>query len=248
MANAFPEVIPRTRTVNIGGEAYGSERFSVELQTQSLADVRALIRNITAEETATQVRLGNPPAVIEVDDRTGKDIDDVQRKAVVIFGTQLAVAAMRAVEIELAAAIAASTVTHTGRLRATSSAWRWLFVPKGGAARPVNASGDFLTFSAGDMLLLVPQDVPYATITNRNVARSGKLQQKVRGRGHNKVARGSMQNVGFLSTATRAVKRRAEFKQFVVMTDFTRAHMVPGEVMTRTQGTGYIKIRPRFRR
>jgi hypothetical protein len=244
MAIDLPEVIPTTRTVKLGGESFGRETFAVELETQSLADVRSLIRSIVREQTDQQTALGNPPALLEVDNTTNKPLAAVDKKAVVVYGVTLATAAMRSVELELAAAIDASTTTRSGTLRNIQTSWQWLLIPHGGAARPVNASSPVLTFSTGDLLVLVPRQVPYSTITNRNVARSGRLSVAPRaGRPVNR----KLQNMGFLAAAARVVRRRVEFKQFVVAADFTRTHMVPGELMTRTQGTGYIKIRPRFR-
>lgn len=247
MSIAYPLVIPPTRTVNVGqGQSVGRQTLPVEVELQSLADVRAMIRNTTQEQAAIQIRLGNPPSHVEVDGKTNKPVDDAARKTVVVYGTVLAQVAMRLAEMELASAIDRSTRAHSGRLHSTTSAWRWLYLPKGGAARPVSSGQVLPTFAIGDALLLVPQSVPYATLANRNVARSGKLSVKVGKRG--KSAPKSLQNIGFLLTAARALRAKNVFKQFHVIVTFTKAHMVPGEVMTREQGTGYIRISPRVRR
>jgi len=245
MLSDYPTVIAPTRTTTLGGQQFGREALTVEIEKQSLADVRRLIRNTTAEQSAIQIRLGNPPSVVEVDGRTNKGVDDVQRKTVVLYGTLLAQVAMRLVEMELAQAIDASTTAHSGRLRATIGTWQWLFVPKGGAARPVTSGARLPSFAAGDMLVLMPRAVPYATLTNRNVARSGKLSVKSSRKG--KAPPKSLQNLGFLATAVRALRRKAIFTQFRVVAGFTKAHMMAGELMTRTSGTGYIKITPRRR-
>jgi hypothetical protein len=99
------------------------------------------------------------------------------------------------------------------------------------------------------MLTLVPVQVPYATAVNRRVATAGRLNTHTssiarKGKNKGRPAKSS-QNLGFLAATTRALRRRAEFKQFSVVADFTRAYAVPGEV--KTHGTGVITIRPRFR-
>jgi len=244
MSIALPTVIPPTKTVRLGDQQFGRQTFDIELEQQSLADIRALIRDIVTEQTTRQIQLGNPPALLEVDNTTTKGLDQVDKKAVVVYGVTLATAAMRMVEIELAAAIDRGTSSHSGQLRSLQGAWQWLLVPKGGAARPVSAGQPVIAFTQGDVLCLVPKLVPYATMTNRNVARSGRLAPKAR---KGRPVSTKLQNMGFLAAAARVVRRRSEFKQFVIGADFTKAHMVAGELMTRTQGTGYLKIRPRFR-
>lgn len=245
MTFPMPVVIPPRRAVTLGGERFASERLLVEMQTQSLADVRAMLRGITFEVTRQQIALGNPPTLLEVDNRTGKPVEDVDKKTVVVYGVTLAASAMREVEIELAGAIARATTPHSGRLANVSTSWQWLFIPKGGAARPISSGTPPKAFGAGDQLVLMPKDVPYATITNRNVAAGGRLNKS--GKASKRAAR-SKQNRGFLFWAAEGARKRAAFKQFAVFVVFSQKHRVAGEVMTRTQGTGMIVIRPRYRR
>jgi hypothetical protein len=241
----MPLVILPRKSTTLGGERVARDRFVVEVQHQSLADVRSMLRGITREQTAQQIALGNPPQILEVDNRTGKRLDDAQRKTVVLFGTFLAAAAMREVEIELAGAIARATTAHSGRLGNVTASWQWLFIAKGRAPRLVSAGTPPKSFASGDQLVLIPHAVPYATLTNRNVARGGRLNATAR-KG-SKTAR-AKQNRGFLFTAAEGARRRATFAQFSVRVVFSKSHMVPGEIMTRTSGSGMIVIRPRFRR
>jgi hypothetical protein len=241
MAELYPLVVPKTRTVNIGGQSYTKERLSQEIDAQSRADVQAMIRNITAADTAEQIRIGNPPQLLEVDNLSGKQLRAVQKKSVVLFGTLLAGAAMRMAEQELRANILKTTNVHTGRLSSITSAWEWRFIPRGGAARVIRSPGQLPSFQAGDMLTLTPVQVPYATLANRNVARSGQLQKKA-------TKRRAAQNLGFLGMTARALRKRPEFRQFAVSVDFTKAHAVAGEVMSRKQGTGVLTIKARLRR
>ena len=240
----FATVIPKSRTVTLGGVRFAKDTFLVELQTQSVADVRSYIFTTTVQQTAQQIAIGNPPQLLTVDDRTGKPLEDVEKKSVVIFGVALPATAMRQVEIELASAISRATTARSGALAGITSSWQWLFIPKGGGPRTVTSAAPPASFASGDQLVLLPRDVPYATITNRNVVRGGRLIR----RGWERRAAKSRQNLGFLATATAAVRSKSVFKQFSVSAVFSKNHMVAGEIMTRTSGTGMIVIRPRIRR
>jgi hypothetical protein len=243
MAFPMPLVVPKSRTVNIAGQAMTRQTLAAEIQAQSKADLHSMLIGITREDTAQQQAMGNPPQLVEVDNRTNKPLDQASAKVVVLFGVQLAQAAMRMVEAELRQAIGKSTTARSGRLSNVGASWQWRYIPKGGIARTVSGASPPPTFQRGDKLVLVPVNVPYATAVNRAVARSGRLKTTPRGR------KGSppkaSQNLGFLAATTRAVKRRQEFKQFAVVAEFTQAHAVAGEVYRH--GTGVITIRPRFR-
>jgi hypothetical protein len=245
MAAPYPNVIPKTRTYTLGGQQFARQTLPVEMQAQSVADIQAMIRNITGEQTAIQIALGNPPQFLEVDGRTGKRVDDVNKRTVVLYGVLFAATAMRQVELELAQAITQSTMAHSGRLGNVGASWQWIFVPKRGTARPITSGSAPPFFGAGDQLALMPRDVPYATIVNRNVARGGRIIAPIGRKGR---PAKSKQNRGFLFWAAEGTRKRAAFKQFVVKVVFSGVHMVPGEVMTRMSGTGMIVIRPRIRR
>lgn len=243
----FPTVIAKSRTVTLGGERFGRELLTVEMNTQSIADIRAYIRSTVIEQTTQQIALGNPPQAMEVDGQASKPLDDVNKKVVVLFGTVLAASAMRELELELANAIAQATTPHTGRLGNVAASWAWLFIPKGGAARQVSAANPPAAFAFGDRLVLVPKNVSYASMVNATVAGGGRLNalNKVSKRGKRWLAHAmARQNRGFLYWAAERTRRRAAFKQFSVSVVFSTAHMVEGELRTRS-GTGMIVIRAR---
>jgi hypothetical protein len=243
MSGAFPDVIDRTRRVTLGGVRTKSERLLVEINTQSLSDIRAYLREITTTVTAQQIALGNPPSLLEVDGRTAKQVDAVQKKTVVVYGTVLAQSAMREVEVALAAAIQRSTRAHSGRLSNIGGSWSWLYLPVQGAPRTVTSATALPSFGPGDRLVLLPRDVPYATLVNRNVARSGRANVAPR---RGKSPAKSRQNRGFMFHAADTVRRRPVFKQFRVRVVFSRAHPVAGEVMSRI-GTAMLVITARRR-
>jgi hypothetical protein len=244
MTFPMPLVVAPRRAVTLGGERFERETLKVEMATQSLADVRAMLRGITREQGTQQTALGNPPVLLEVDGSTSRPVEAVEKKTVVVFGVTLAASAMRQVEMELTQAIAQATTPRTGRLGDVSSSWQWLFVRKGQAAQPVSSGSPPKAFAPGDALVLAPRDVPYATITNRNVARSGRIKPRA---GRKGVVAKSKQNRGFLFWAAERVRKRPAFTQFHVTVLFSKAHMVPGELMTRVQGSGMLVIRARLR-
>jgi hypothetical protein len=241
---SLPLVIAPNRTTTLGGERLTSQRLLVEVEKQSLSDVRFMMRSIAEAQVAAQARQGNPASVTAVDGGTGRDIDAALRKVVVLFGVVLAAAAMREVESALRDAIAASTRTHSGRLADIAGSWQWLYIPKGGTARVVSPGAVLPAFNRGDQLVLTPQGVPHATLTNRNVAHSGRLNRAPK---KGKEPPKSQQNRGFLFNAADKVRRRPAFAQFSVRVVFSRAHMVPGELMTREQGTGMLVIAAKSR-
>lgn len=248
MAFAMPLVVPKSKTVTLGGQSFNQVTLGVDISAQSAADVHSILTGIAYEETALQERLSNPPQVVEVDNRTNKPVDDVQAKIVVVYGVQLARTAMRVVEDELRRAIANTTTRRSGRLQNISANWEWRLI-QGGRTTVVSSANPPMQFGRGDRLVLVPTNVNYASVVNRAVANSGRSNAHITGniRGDKakiKLAK-SAQNLGFLAATTWVAKRRAEFTQFAIYAEFTKAHAVPGELYRH--GTGVITIRPRYR-
>lgn len=239
----LPLVIPPSRMVRLGAQRLRQDRLTVEIQTQSLADVRAMLRNITTAVMLEQKQIGNPATVVEVDKGQTASLEQIDRIAVVLFGVVLAQAAMREVETALRQAIDRSTVARSGLLHDVTSGWQWRYVPANGVARVVSSSQVLPAFGPGDKLVLRPEHVPYATSVNTLVARSGRLNVMPKPGKHPPKSR---QNKGFLFTAAEDLRRRVAFKQFNVRVVFSAAHPVPGETMKRHR-SGMIVITPRAR-
>jgi hypothetical protein len=85
--------VPTTRTYRAkdGGVA---EKLAYDVSAFGMNEVRALAVLIIEEESAQQIRIGNPPAFVNVDGLRGKSILSFRRKATVSFGARLKVAAM----------------------------------------------------------------------------------------------------------------------------------------------------------
>ena len=203
MAFPMPLAIPKSRTINIGGGAISGTRITKEMQVQSEADLHSMLVGITREDTQQQIGLGNPPQIAEVDDRTGKPVDQAERKVVVLFGNVLARSAMCAwSRPSCAKAISRSTTTRTGRLMNIGASWEWRYIPKGGTARVVTSANPPTTLAAGDKIVLVPVNVPYATAVNRSVLGRAGMKGRTRSGGSNMKA---TRESGFLAATTRAV-------------------------------------------
>lgn len=226
MRSDFPLVVPKTRTIKLGDNSLLQDRFKVEVEAQSVADIRAFVHDLTVDEVAIQIELGNPPQITQVDGRTDRRVEDVQKKTVVVFGATLAKEAMQLVVRELQRAIAGFGLKDTGVLSNMNN-WQWVFIRKGQAAQNISSGAPIETFTQGDQLVLSPDRVPYASWANM-------LAKRMDG------------SKGFMAIATAAVRRLPVFKQFSVQTVFSSAHSVPGE--RYPHGTPLIVIRPRVRR
>jgi hypothetical protein len=240
----FPTVIPRTRTVTVGGERFQSERFDQEVQAQSLADIRAYMRQLVEDDTNEQIRLGNPPQLLEVDARTGKLLADIQRRAVVTFGTALPKAAMRIIEDALFDAIARTTDPVSGTLSNPSN-WSWFYDDGGGRPVVVRSPDQIKAFGPRARLVLKPVGVPWAAVVNARVSKGGALSIVGKTSKKNPNARASKKNqkLGFMAWAARTVKKRPEFRQFSVYVAFTNRPIAK----YGNQGMPMIVIRARSR-
>lgn len=223
----FPLVVPKTRTIRLGdGHTLTQERFALELNEQSLADIRAYMHDLIVDDTQQQINLGNPPNISTVDGRTDKRIEDIQRQAVVIFGAALPKEAMQLVVRELQRAIISLDLKDTGALSNMQN-WQWVFIRKGQGPLNISSGSPPEQFVQGDQLVLSPDNVPYASWANFRA----------------KQINGSK---GFMALATAAVRKLPVFKQFACYTLFTSKYSVAGE--TYPHGTPIIVIRPRIRR
>ncbi len=247
--------IPKTKTVDLGGGHTGTRiSLAQEVNTQSLEDVRTLLRETTERDTRQQVAQGNPPQFWEVDGQTGKPVEQAMKRTVVVFGAALAAAAMRLIESALEAAIRKSATARSGALADVKGRWEWKLITRTGE-RHVSSANPPVSLSIADKLILMPAGVPYATNVNQAVdgvlrrasgttAGEGSLKRRRRVKHAGAAAKGS--SVGFLETATASLRARSEFKQFSIYAAFTRSHKVSGE-RSRMQGSPMIVVRPRLR-
>lgn len=248
-----PLVVPKTRFRTLGGDKFASVTQQVGVEVglgfdivkQGTADIQWMLRSISARDTGEQIRLGNPPQVVTVDDRPARAFDDAQRRVDVLFGTKLAQVAMRMIEQELRRNIERTTNKVTGRLANVGSYWRWRLITPGKGSQVVTASTELPAFTRGTVLVLEPIGVPYATRVNSLVTGSGALRsRRQRGGGIRKGQFGPpkpKQPIGYLRATAEALRSRSQFRNFSVSVVFSRQHAVPGE-LSRKQGTGAIVV------
>jgi hypothetical protein len=227
----LPTTIAKKRSKNIGGgERASVESFNlvVDISTQGIDDLHYILRQTVGEATAEQIRNDNPPNFILVDGRE-KPLADVRYKAEIFFGAFLQRALMAAIEQSLHKAILATTTTQSGALSNIRANWQWTLI-SGGTRQPLGGPQDIKTFAQGDALILSPK-IGYAGRVNSLVA-------KQRG-------------TGFMAAAVDKLRRRTAFRSFQISVGFSKKYMAPNEVMTKKQGTPFIKIkmaRAKYRR
>jgi len=162
----------RKRTVTIGtsgGEKIRGNTVSFALTDYTRDHLHSEIDRITTEIVHFQLKNGNEPSVIFVDDSRFKPISEVTRKTLVLFGVELAQAVIRAVERALIQAIEISTNKRTGNL-ADINNWEWWYFSGKQPGRVVNPA-DIPSFGLDDVLILRPKPIiKYATVANQAVA------------------------------------------------------------------------------
>jgi len=252
-------VLPKSKTIDIGGSTYQRDIVTQHVQGWTREQVHAALRQTGVDITDQQVKLGNTPSAITVDNSSFKSVDQAEKKIVVLFGTRLANAVVTAVQRALIATIEASTDRQSGIL-ADLSNWEWILVPDEGQARRVDP---FSIDSMGlkDRLILRPFNVikttskgpvNYATAVNQNVAggRRGfnfKVAKKAKAR---KVRANT--GKGFFGATAELLRRDSSIRQsFSVYAGFTHRFTAPNEKARAGKGgplqTGQIVLRPKKR-
>jgi len=212
------------RRVTVGGVGTLSRQtIRQDIETTSIADVRAFMKAILAEETAQQIKLGNDPVRFTIDGRDGKKLDNIKYRASVLFGNQLTAMAMRAAEFELAAAINKYTTARTGKLSDTSGSWSW-YLRKGsakkGVLKPIDESSS-PPLGPGEYLMLLPTSVPYATLVEKVLWKSSKVKMDI------KTKKGTVSaRMGYMEVAARKIRRLGLFKDFNVANGVSKRYKV----------------------
>ncbi|MEJ8815463.1 hypothetical protein WKW77_30670 [Variovorax ureilyticus] len=188
--------------------AFLTKGLRAELITTAMAGAQA------------QEKMGNSLNFTVVDGTAGRSLLEVNRKAVLRFGQVLSRQALRDVERALVAAINNKTTRRSGTLSSMGN-WHWVMTNRGENVN-LNTMGKNIQFSADSKLMLLPENVPYATVTNRKVANS-KLP-------------------GFMKVAAKVASQSRYLVGFRVSVNTTRRFAVPGE--KNDYGTAYLVIRP----
>jgi len=236
----YPLVIPKTRSTKVGGVGVSRDTFSLDVTKQSLADVRNYAKQILQEVTEQQVRLGNAPERVLIDNDPLRRLDDLLFRGEVLFGSVVQGLLLNAVEVELAKAITSTySLSDSGQLANIKSNWQWTLV-RAGIASTVSAGSDIGFLGAKDYLVLSAK-LDYAGVANAAVAHQG--------------------GTGFLGFTAAKLRRSTFFKNsFSIRAFFAQQgspNYLPGELWNNTAfaGTPCIvigikkrKSKPRFRR
>ena len=227
-------------------------RQSIQEDVSKLAreDIRLLMLAIVGEETDKQEKSGNKAQLVYTDGYVNKPVTEAQKKVVVIFGDTLAKQAMALVESTLAASIGRLTQKRSGTLANVKGSWSWIFLRnKAPIAFPYDDQGN-LTFQSGDMLVLKPNDVPYASMVNMQIVGSGKgLSRKGKVTKRNPTGQSAKRytNMGFMASTTATLRGNPIFANYRVFVTATSKYAVTGEI-NKKQGSLCIAITPRQRK
>lgn len=232
-----------TRTVNVGGVGtFSRQTLRKDIEATSTRDVQDYMRQIIAEDTAQQIKLDNQPSGITVDGRQSRNLKDIRYRASVTFGVSLPSMAMRAAEYELSASIKKYTETRSGTLSNVTSNWSW-YKRKGSASRgslEEISSSSTPQLAANEYLILLPTNVPYATIVEKILFGSGRATQKISTKKGRVAAK-----MGYMETTVRKLKRLAIYKDFNVSNGVSKRMQVSGNL---SPGVVYLIIWPKRKR
>lgn len=216
------------------------DSFRIDVTNVGKEDIRSMLIDIIGNETATQINLGNPPSITFVDDSKSKPVSAVNKKIIVLFGTQLPVSALKIIERLLISNIQNSTDSVTGALSDINN-WEWRHIRNG---RQIPITGPTISFGPRDFIVLRPK-LAYASAVNKRVASGSRAMDyhALNTRKGRKTAKRN-QKLGFMAMTARQTRGFAEFVPFSVTVGMTSAFKVPGEVR-KIGGTAYLLIAPR---
>lgn len=238
------------------------EEMILQIQTQSLADVRSALRAITIQETDKQIRIKNFPSRVVVDNREGRPIDMARRRIEVTFGSGLDQLMIKALENAVKQSLryqVARVLKHSSVLTDAEAdglrglmggaAWEWRYTEgRGKRATKVNPYR-LGSIPAGAMLVYSPKN-KYAAFANMLAARmdAGWSPRDMRFR------RGRSGGRGFMRKGVEKVRRSRLLKNFDITVAASRKFLVsreiyhPGTGSKRTPKTSFhIIIRARRR-
>lgn len=227
----------------IGGTAQKNQ-LAVDLSQVAIDDVRAMVAQITLQETREQAAIGNDPQRVLIDRREWRPgmafpVDRKLVKTETFFGAFVPAAIMRATEQVLAEVLQKMTTRRTGTLSSIKTAWEWRYYGPGDGYKVVQSVGDLGTFGPDDALVLIPKKgvLDYAHLVNQRVKRGSAIKVKRRKRGR-PPTRDYVQ-IGFMGLVARTMRRSALLRK-------SRLRFTAGfekQVESYKQGRPYFLIR-----
>lgn len=212
------------------------DEFTLQMQTQSLEDVRYILRAIAIQEVDQQVRIDNQPSRLLIDNREGKFLHLAQRRVEVLFGNVLDQVAIKALhravlsEVRRRVAIVLRNAPLSNELRAgfrtlaAGGTWQWFYAPTTNAIATRVNPYTLKSLPFGSKLILMPNS-QYVTLANMLDARldagwrGWKLWQRGRSRGR-----------GFMVSAVDKIRRNRALKTLNITVTFTQRFALSNEI------------------
>jgi len=234
------------KTITYDGRNVGlsQEALTKDVTNWTRDEIILEMRRTAGEETAAQIKLGNPPDLVISDGIRGKPATSAIRTIEVSFGLRLPLAALSALKDVLAKAIGRTTTRRTGTLSNMGN-WTYAFIRDGHEIKMPTPSNGFIPMTAKDAIVLRPTKVPWSTVANIRVSQ-GRTKARDAKRAAKGQAAGRKGASGFLGQATQQARSLPLFSGFKVAVRFT-AHTVAEERWARGR-TGTILIAPNLGR
>lgn len=239
---SLPPVPPKRRVIEVGGSKLVTDKHSltVDMEAFGLNDIHHMIIGLVDQDVGVEVRAGNEPTQVIIDNSYGKQLANVERKAEVLFAESLDVSALNDLLGVLIANIKKSTNTRTGQLSSPTN-WRFYLV-RNGVAQRMPESGKVI-LKQRDNIILMPR-LYYASSANMRVAGTANSfdYKPDNAKPGSKVAKRN-QGLGFMAMTARQARGMAAFINYAVTVGNTKRFAVPGE--RRRYGTVFLMIKPR---
>jgi hypothetical protein len=238
-----PLVIAQRKTTNIrilGEPLSKRDTLVVDMNKQSLADIQWMLKAITIDDTAAEIRKGNEPTRLVVDAKETTYLAFAQRKVEVTFGNFLDQLLIRLIQRQLMSAIRSYAVSPKDAALGTMANWGWAYAAKRGeAASPVNVTA-VTSLPVGSYLILKPTSNQVG-LANMFAARkdAGKAPDQWWDKGRSG-------GRGFMSKSLDTLKRSRLMKNYTIHVVFTKRFQTPGEKYSH--GTPVVVLRARRNR
>jgi len=239
-------VVKPRKIINVGGRELGArDEFVLDVMTQSVHDIRYLLRAIAYNTAQYEIDKGNTPSRLAVDNREDRDPEYARRKIEVTFGDHVDKFMIKAVErgvsnmirretraiefmqklgtqskfFEAMGAAAFSKADLTSR-----SNWQWVYVAEP-RSKGVKVNINKLKVMPKGARLIYRPTSKFAGLVNMFSTRfnagwtEGEMFKKGRASGQ-----------GFMSRSINSIKRAMPFKNYVMNAGFTAAYRTNQDV------------------
>lgn len=245
-----PLVIAKQKTTHIRfmGQPFSvRDRIVAEMNTQSIADIRWLLKAIAIQDTAIEVRKGNFPSRLIVDGRESTYLGYATRKVEVTFGDLLDMELIKAIERQVTSSVRTNAADQKDAHLGERAYWEWAYaLDRNSSATVVADVRSIGPMLPGSFLVYRPRD---GGVGLANLAATRKDAGWPQGQWYGPGRSGGR---GFMAKALEPLKRTRLMKNYTMRIVFTKRHKVQGELYTHgtpviilraKRNTGYRRIR-----